>query len=143
MNCLSVAEQFTFYVSLTSQDKGHSLLLHFLASKSLFWCNLPLIILSEYPLDSRILLCILLYPLPSNCCFFFDLSLFCYFFLFLLTSTCFSLIALFHFFLAHTFSLVFIDFKLFKFSFGSSTSSTLFLWFSLVFFFVFCFNIFS
>ena len=65
--------QLTFYVLSMSQDQ---------ASKSLFWCNLPLTILSEYPLDSRLLLCILLYPLPSNCCSFFDFPLFCFFFFF-------------------------------------------------------------
>ena len=60
----------------------HLILSHFLTSKSLFWCNLPLTILSEYPLNSRLLLRILLYPLPSNFCFFFDCPLFCYLFFF-------------------------------------------------------------
>ena len=85
---------------------------HFLTSKSLFWCNLPLTILSEYLLDSRLLLCILLYPLPSNCCFFFDFPLFCCCFSFLIITITFSLITLLHLHLAHAFSLVFIDFTL-------------------------------
>ena len=124
--------QLTFYVLLTSQDQAGPLLQvlpHFLTPKSLFWCNLPLTTLSEYPLDSRFLLCILLYPRPSKCCFFFDFPLFWFFFLF----DCyhhFFLITLFHLLLAHVFSLVFIDFILFKFSLCSSTSSMLFLWFS-------------
>ena len=77
--------QLTFYALVTSQDQAGPLLQvlpHFLTSKSLFWSNLPLTILSEYPLDSRLFLCILLFLLPSNCCFFFDFLLFCYFFLF-------------------------------------------------------------
>ena len=55
---------------------------HFLTSKSLFWCNFPLAILSEYPLDSTFLLYILLYPLPFICCFPFDFPLLCFFFFF-------------------------------------------------------------
>ena len=58
------------------------------------------------------------------------------FFSFLFVTIIISLVTSFHLLLAH--SLVFIDFKLFKFSFCSSTSSTLFLWFS----FVFCEHIF-
>ena len=64
--------------------------------------------------------------------------LFCYFSL--ITTITFSLIALFHLLLVHPFSLVFIDFALFKFYFCSSTSSMLFLWFSLVFCFLFLFE---
>ena len=64
--------------------------------------------------------------------------LFCYFSL--ITTITFSLIALFHLLLAHPFSLVFIDFALFKFYFCSSNSSMLFLWFSLVFCFLFLFE---
>ena len=57
---------------------------------------------------------------------FFHFPLFCFFLL--ITTT--LLIDLFHLFLAHACYLVFIDFKLFKFSFCSSTSSTFFLWLS-------------
>ena len=88
------------------------------------------------------LLSILLYPLPSNGCFFFDFPLFCYFFSFLIITITFSLITLFHLLLTHAFSLVFIGFTLFKFSFCSSTLSTLFLWSSFVCCFSFLFEYF-
>ena len=64
--------------------------------------------------------------------------IFCNFFSFLIITITFSLITLFHLLLAHAFSLVFIDFTIFKFPFWSSTSYTLFLWFS----FAFCFLLF-
>ena len=80
---------------------------HFLASKSLFWCNLLLTTLSEYPLDFRFLLYILLYPVPSNCCFVFDFLLFSGFFYFFLVTTTLSLITSFHP-LVHAFSLVLV-----------------------------------
>ena len=119
-----------FYVLLTSQEQAGpflQVLPHFLTFKSLFWCNLPLTILSEYPLDSRLLLYILLYCLPSNCCFFFLFSIILlFFFSFLIITITFSLITLFHLLLAHVFCLVFIDFTLFKVYFCSSTLSMLF-----------------
>ena len=99
--------------------------------------------LSEYSLDFRLSLCILLQPLLSNCFFFFDFPLFGFFSL--LITTTFSLIYS-TLLLARAFSLVFIDFTLFKFSFYSSTSSTFFLWFSFVFccfFFKFLFEHFN
>ena len=97
-----------------------------------FWCNLPLTILSEYPLDSRVLLCILLYPFYHLIVAFSLIFHYFAFFSLIITIT-FSLIALFHLLLTHAFSLVFSDFTLFKFYFCSSTSSILFLWFSFVF----------
>ena len=57
--------QLKFYVLLKSQEQAGpflQVLPDFLTSKSLFWCNPPLTTLSEYSLDFRLLLCILLYP---------------------------------------------------------------------------------
>ena len=110
-----------------SQDQASHLkqvLPQLLSSKSLFLCNLPPTLLSEYALDSRLIYYIPLSPLPRNC-FFFD-----FFFLLLLCATTFSLISLF-LLLAYAFSLVFIDFTLFSFLFPLSTYQR--------FFFVFCF----
>ena len=112
-----------------SQDQASHLkqvLPQLLSSKSLFLCNLPTTLLSEYALDSRLIYYIPLSPLPRNC-FFFDFS----FFLLLLCATTFSLISLF-LLLAYAFSLVFIDFTLFSFLFPLSTYQR--------FFFVFCFS---
>ena len=114
---------------LTSQYQAGPLLQvlpHFLTSKSLLWCSFHWL----YCLNT---LWILLYPLPSICCFFFDFPLFSYFFSFLIITITFSLIALFHLLFVHAFSLVFIDVTLSKFFLCSSTSCMLFLWFSFVF----------
>ena len=86
-----------------------------------------LTILSEYPLDSRLLLWILLYPLHLIIAFSLIFHYFAIFLSFFIITITLSLITLFHLLLSHVFSLVFIDFTLFKFSFCSSTSSTLFL----------------
>ena len=100
--------ELTFHVSLKPQDQGGPLLQvlsHFLASKSLFWSILPTTILFEY-----LSLYSLLYPPPSNCWFFhFPLSCFFYYHHFLYNylispPPC----------LAHAFSLVFINFTLFR-----------------------------
>ena len=130
-----------------SQDQVGPLLQvlpHFLTSKSLFWCNLPLTILYEHPLDSRLLLCIILNLLPSNCCFFFNFPLFGYFFSFLIITITFSLINLFHLLLAHAFSLVFIDFTLLNFLFPLPLHPCFFFDFHMFFvFFLFLFEYFS
>ena len=91
-NCFFWSEitQLTFYVSLTSQDHIGPLLQvlpHCLASKSLFWCNLPTFF--EYLLDFHL---IILFSLIFN--FFF----LWFSFSFLSTNTWFLVIVGFYFF---------------------------------------------
>lgn len=119
-----------------SQDQASHLkqvLPQLLSSKSLFLCNVPPTLLSEYALDSRLIYYIPLSPLPRNC-FFFN---FLWFLFFSSTSLCHHFF--FNFLIPPPCLCFFFDFHWFYtffFSFPSFNLSTLFLCFLFVFSFL-------